>query len=68
MIKYGIIDFNILALAFIGMVGCMTGDFLGKKVFDKLDSNKLKPIIYVGMLISGIVMLFKQNPYSRFLF
>ena len=54
----GIISFNILALAVIGMIGCLVGDFIGKKVFDKLDSNRLKRIIYIGMIISGIVMFF----------
>ncbi|MBQ5816239.1 MAG: sulfite exporter TauE/SafE family protein [Oscillospiraceae bacterium] len=54
----GIIDLEILILAAIGMVGCMIGDFVGKKVFDKLDSKKLRYVIYVGMLISGVVMFF----------
>ena len=54
----GIINFDILILAGIGMIGCMAGDFIGKKVFKKLDSNKLKNIIYIGMLLSGIVMFF----------
>lgn len=57
-IANGIINYQILVLAAIGMVGCMVGDFVGKKVFDKLDSNRLKYIIYIGMLISGIVMFF----------
>ena len=41
-----------------GVAGCLVGDFIGKKVFDKLDSDKLKKIIYIGMIISGIVMFF----------
>lgn len=57
-IANGIIDHQILALAAIGMVGCMVGDFVGKKVFDKLDSERLRHVIYIGMLISGIVMFF----------
>lgn len=54
----GIITTDILIYAAIGMVGCMTGDFIGKKIFDKLDSDKLKRIIYIGMIISGVVMFF----------
>lgn len=54
----GIITTNILVYAAIGMVGCMIGDFVGRIVFDKLDSDKLKLIIYIGMIISGIVMFF----------
>ena len=44
--------------ALIGIVGCMIGDFAGRLVFEKLDAKKLKYVIYAGMIISGIVMLF----------
>ena len=54
----GIINIEILISAAIGAVGCMIGDFIGKSVFEKLNSNKLKYIIYIGMIISGIVMFF----------
>ncbi|MBQ8731436.1 MAG: sulfite exporter TauE/SafE family protein [Oscillospiraceae bacterium] len=54
----GIINIEILIYAAIGVVGCMIGDFIGKSVFEKLNSNKLKYIIYIGMIISGIVMFF----------
>ena len=54
----GIVNFDILVLAMIGMIGCMAGDFIGKKVFDTLDSNRLKQTIYIGMLLSGMVMFF----------
>ena len=52
----GNIDFVILIYSAIGLIGCMAGDFLGSKVFDKLDSKKLKKIIYIGMIVSGIVL------------
>ena len=29
----------------------------GKKVFDKLNAEKLRRIIYFGMIISGIIMI-----------
>ena len=54
----GIIDGQLLLYALVGIMGCMAGDFLGKRVFDKLDANKLKYIIYIGMILSGIVMFF----------
>ena len=57
-IANGIIDFQILFYAIIGMIGCLLGDFIGRSVFNKLDSNKLKNIIYIGMMISGMVMFF----------
>lgn len=54
----GIIRLEILLYAAVGMVGCMAGDFLGRAVFDKMDFAKLKTVIYVGMIISGILMFF----------
>lgn len=53
----GIITWELLAYALFGMVGCMLGDFLGKRVFDNLNHKKLKLIIYIGMIISGIIMI-----------
>lgn len=52
----GIIDQSILLYAAVGIVGCLAGDFLGKLVFDRLDAEKLKRVIYVGMIVSGIFM------------
>jgi uncharacterized membrane protein YfcA len=53
----GIITVEILIYAVIGLVGCMIGDFIGKFVFNKLNANALKYIIYIGMIISGVVIL-----------
>ena len=57
-IANGIINADIIIFAAVGIIGCMIGDWLGKKVFDKLDGKKLKRIIYIGMIISGIMMFF----------
>ncbi len=54
----GLITTDILISAAIGILGCIAGDLLGGLVFDKLDGQKLKNIIYIGMIISGILMLF----------
>ncbi len=54
----GIINGDILIYAVVGMIGCIIGDFTGKTVFDKLDSTKLKTIIYIGMILSGFLMFF----------
>lgn len=54
----GMINGDILLYAAVGLIGCMAGDTVGKIVFDKLNSDKLKRIIYIGMIISGIVMFF----------
>lgn len=53
----GVIDGRVLLFSAVGMVGCMLGDFIGGRVFRKLDSAKLKTIIYLGMIASGIIML-----------
>ena len=57
-IKAGIVGWDIWPFVVAGVLGSYVGNFIGKKVFDKLDSKKLKTIIYIGMIISGIVMLF----------
>lgn len=54
----GILTKDALLYAVIGLAGCMVGDTLGKQVFHKLNAEKLKRIIYIGMIISGIVMFF----------
>ncbi len=53
----GLLTLDLLIYSFIGMVGCLIGDFIGKLVFDKLDGKKLKTIIYIGMIISGALMI-----------
>ena len=57
----GMLSGNVLLYAAVGAVGCLAGDFLGQIVFDKLDGDKLRRIIYIGMIISGVMMLFKTE-------
>jgi len=54
----GLLPRQALIYEAVGMIGCMIGDTLGKRVFHKLNGDKLKKIIYIGMIISGIVMFF----------
>lgn len=54
----GVLTAELMVYAAIGLVGCMIGDTFGKKVFDKIDAEMLKKIIYIGMIISGILMIF----------
>lgn len=54
----GLITVDLLIYAAVGFIGCLAGDYLGRKVFDKLDAQKLKYVIYIGMIISGVLMLF----------
>ncbi len=53
----GIITPEILLYAVIGFIGCIGGNLAGKFVFNKLDAQKLRQIIYVGMILSGIIMV-----------
>ena len=53
----GIITWQVLFYAVFGIIGCMIGNWLGKFVFDKLDAKKLKTVIYIGMCISGLLMI-----------
>lgn len=53
----GAITLDVLLYALVGIGGCIVGDLLGSLVFDKLDSRKVKLIIYVGMAASGLLML-----------
>lgn len=54
----GMITLDLIIYAAVGILGCLGGDYLGRKVFDKLDAKKLKYVIYIGMIISGVLMLF----------
>lgn len=53
----GLVTWELIFYALIGMLGCMVGDFIGKKVFYKLNGAKLKKIIYIGMVVSGVLMI-----------
>lgn len=46
----------VLLYFLVGVIGCITGDFVGGKVFGKLDAGMLKKIIYIGMIVSGLLM------------
>ena len=54
----GLITWQILLTALLCFCGCMVGDAVGRRVFDRLNAKKLKQIIYIGMMVSGLVMFF----------
>ena len=54
----GILTREVLVLAALGILGWWVGDRLGAKVFDRLDPDRLRRIIYIGMIVSGVLMLF----------
>lgn len=54
----GIITTDILLYALLGIIGCTLGDFVGKLIFNRISGENYKTVIYVGMIISGIVLFF----------
>lgn len=53
----GIINWEILFMAGIGLMGAVVGNMVGKRLFHKLNAKRLKQLIYIGMIISGILMI-----------
>ena len=53
----GILSWELLLYAAIGMIGCFLGNLAGKLVFDRLNAEKLKKTIYLAMAVSGVLML-----------
>ncbi len=53
----GVLTWELLYYAAIGFLGCITGDFIGRGVFHKMNAETLKRTIYIGMIISGIIMI-----------
>jgi uncharacterized membrane protein YfcA len=54
----GILTPQILIYGAVGFMGCLLGDLLGRVVFDKIDEKIFVKIIYIGMILSGILMIF----------
>lgn len=54
----GMLDGQLLLYAAVGTLGCFAGDWLGRRVFEKLNADTLKRVIYIGMIFSGMFMLF----------
>lgn len=55
----GFITSQVIIYLLIGLIGCFVGDYIGKKIFNKLDGDKIKSIVYIAMLSSGILMIIK---------
>ena len=53
----GVVGIEILPAAIAGLLGCLLGDWAGTKVFHRLDPKRLKQVIYIGMILSGILMI-----------
>ena len=53
----GLITLPVLALAAVSMAGWGLGNTLGSRVFEKLDAERLRRIVYYGMVVSGVLMI-----------
>lgn len=54
----GLITREVLVYTALAGIGVFLGDKVGGKVFHKLDADRLRKVIYLAMLLSGILMLF----------
>lgn len=55
----GMVTKTVFSYAALGLVGIALGVFLGRKVFRKLDANRLRFIVYLFMAASGVITLVK---------
>lgn len=53
----GMLTAQVLGLSAIAAVGWWGGNALGAGIFNKLDGNRLKKLIYIGMVVSGALMI-----------
>ena len=53
----GVITREVLLLAAVGCAGSALGNMLGGLVFDRLDAAVFRRVIYIGMIVSGILMI-----------
>jgi len=53
----GMLTLQILGLSAIAAVGWWSGNALGARIFNKLDGDRLKKLIYMGMIVSGVLMM-----------
>ena len=56
----GFVTWQVLGYTAVGLIGCFLGDFIGRKVYNKLDAKRIKQIIYIAMIFSGIIMIVKN--------
>ena len=53
----GAVTAEVLVLAAFGFIGCALGNVLGGLVFDRLDAVTFRRVIYIGMIVSGVLMI-----------
>ena len=53
----GLITLPVLILAALSLAGWALGNALGCRVFEKLDADRIRNIVYYGMIVSGVLMI-----------
>ena len=53
----GIITGEVVMLAAVALIGTFLGNAVGGKVFEKLNADRLRKVVYISMLISGVLMV-----------
>jgi uncharacterized membrane protein YfcA len=59
-IMNGLVTGQVLMFAAAFVIGAFCGDAIGRGVFKKLDGAKVKKLIYLSMMLSGIVMVVRN--------
>ena len=53
----GVVTKNVLVCTAVAMAGMVLGTWLGKRVFDRINAELMRKLIYVMMAVSGLIML-----------
>ena len=53
----GMVTQQVLLLAVLSLLGWTVGNSFGNQVFEKLDAEKLRRVVYYGMVVSGVLMI-----------
>lgn len=53
----GIVTAKVLGWFAVAVAGSLAGNHIGGKLFEKLDSAKMKKLVYLVMIVSGVTML-----------
>ncbi len=53
----GVVTKDVLVCSAVALVGMVLGTWAGKKVFDRINGDIMRKLIYIMMAVSGIIML-----------
>ena len=56
----GVITWEVFGYFVVSLVGWWLGDYIGNKVFARMNGEALKRVIYIGMCFSGILMIIQN--------